>query len=123
MDSKDKVFDEVTDLLQEGVERLKGGAEFTELEKEQPTKASWVVFDASLKRYATDVYATIKYDDALAMQNEIVRLIRTVWTPQILEYVRSGEIENLTLRIGPETLSGYNLNEENGVDVNNRKEA
>ena len=117
----DKIFDKVTELLEEGIDRLENGPTFSQLEKEQPEHASWVVFDVSLKQYATDMTSSIQYDDAQSMQNAIISLIQAVWTPQLLDCVRSGEIEDLTLRIGPRPLSGGNLNDDNGIEISTKQ--
>ncbi len=113
----DKISDKVSDILYEGIARL----DYRELEydigKHQPQHASWIVLDAVFSEYATDVYTIIEYSDAPSMQAELIRLVRAVFTPELLEHIRDGRIKDLTLRIGPHALSGEDLNEENGIEV------
>ena len=118
MRDNDKVFDEVVDLFENGLERFGAELKFDLYEEPHPDKVNWLIVDASLKSYATDTSIAFYYKDAQAMQDEIIRFIKAVWTPQLLELVRSGEIKNLTLRVGPDTLSGTDLNEENGIENN-----
>lgn len=118
MRDNDKVFDEVVDLIENGLERFGAELKFDPYEEAHPDKANWLIVDASLKIYATDSSIAFCYKDAQAMQDEIIRFVKAVWTPQLLELVRSGEIKNLTLRVGPDTLGGSDLNEENGIENN-----
>ncbi len=113
-----EIVDKVSDLLYKGIGNLDYMKSDYDMSKDQPKHTAWVTFDAGLYRMATDVQTTLEYANASEMQREIIKLVERVFTPELLEYVRSGDIVNLTLRIGPDTFAGYNLNEENGIEPN-----
>ena len=112
-----KISDEVSELLYEGIAKLDYQELQYDIEKDQPQHASWIILDALFTTFGTDVYTIIEYSDARAMQAELLKLIKAVFTPELLEHIRNGNIKNFTLRIGPETLSGLDLNEENDIEV------
>lgn len=114
---EDKASDLVSELLTEGIARLDYGELEYDIEKNQPENVSWIVVDAEFAKYCTDEYTVIEYSNAKSMQAELLKFIKAVMTPELLEHIRSGTIRNLTLRIGPRALSGVDLNEQNGIEL------
>lgn len=86
------------------------------IEDGQPKYASWVSFDVDLVSYAIEQTTIIGYKDAASMHREVIKLLKSVFTPELLQYVRDGTIENLSFRIGPRTISSRELNQENGIE-------
>lgn len=113
----DKISDKVSDLLYEGIAKLDYRKFEYDIGKHQPQHASWIVLDAVFSEYATDVYTVIEYSDAASMQAELIRLVRAVFTPELLEHIRDGSIKDLTLSIGPHAFNGSDLNEENCIEI------
>lgn len=115
--SDDTASDKVSELFYDGLAKLDYRDLEYDIETDQPAHAAWIVLDTSFEEYGTDAYTIIEYSNAKAMQAELLRLIKAVFTPELLEFVRTGEVKDLTLRIGPHALSGEDLNEENSIEV------
>ena len=86
------------------------------IENGQPKYASWVSFDVDLVSYAIEQTTVIGYNDAESMQKQMLKLIKEVITPNLLQFVRDGTIENLSFRVGPRTISSRELNQENDIE-------
>jgi hypothetical protein len=112
-----KISDKVSELLYDGIGQLDYVGSAYDMETDQPEYTSWVTIDVEYEKFCTDVQTTLEYSDAQSMQIELLRLTKRVITPEILEFVRSGGIKNLTVRIGPRALSGVDLNEENDLEL------
>jgi len=83
----------------------------------QPKNSSWVSVDAELPSgYACEQKNIIDYKDANDMANEVFEYVKKTFTPELLQLVRDGTINNLTFHIGPVALSSTDLNWENGID-------
>ncbi len=107
-------FDQIEHIIQDNYEKACERPPYAyepEIEDE-PQYFSYITLDVELEQYCTDVTSIFDYSDAKTMQQSFLRWIKTAVTPELLEHVRSGHIKNLTVRIGPNTLSGRNLHEE-----------
>lgn len=103
----DELLDEVYALLEEGAERIRDTGNW-DIEKGFPRKCTPGVIDVDFGINATDRWFDIEYTDAKEMKAEIVKAVEALLSHELLEYFRSGEIKNLTVRIGPDALSGEN---------------
>lgn len=88
----------------------------SEIEDSQPKFASWASFDIDLGAYSIEQVTIIDYEDSVNMQKNLLKLVKSVFTPEMLQFVRNGTIENISFRIGPVTISSTDLNKENGID-------
>jgi len=83
----------------------------------QPKNASWVSVDADLaNNFSLEQTSAIDYRNAKDMASELLEFVRTVFTPELLQYVRDGTIENLSFRIGPRTIGSTDLNWDCGIE-------
>lgn len=105
-------FDELYELIEDSLMELNPLHRYYKPDKDQPKHFSWVSLDLEFQKYCQDHIGTIGYTDAQDMQIQLLRWVKAIVTPELLDYVRSGEIRQLTVRIGPHTLSGSNLNED-----------
>ncbi len=108
----DIASDEVARLVEEGIERFGKIKSDYKLYADQPKHASWVTIDTSFKEFGQDNQTGLHYDSASDMHAQLLRLAEEVFTPELLEFVRSGNVIDLTLRIGPNTLWDTNLNDD-----------
>ena len=106
-----KASDRVALLIEEAIERFEKIKNDYSLEVDQPKHASWVTIDTHFKDFGQDNQTGLHYDNASDMQTGLLRLAKEVFTPELLEFVRSGNIIDLTLRVGPNTVWDTNLNE------------
>src|SRR3954465_10283911 len=111
----DQASNKVAVLVEEAIERFERKSAYS-LETDQPKHASWITIDANFKKFGQDGQTAIFYDDAGEMRLEGLRLAKEVFTAELLEFVRSGDVVDLTLRIGPNTLWDTNLNEDDDVE-------
>jgi len=115
------IDDKINDLLDEGLARfdhartVPGAVE--DIETRQPQHSSWIVLDVDRGDYGIDRCTILNYPNDLVMSLELQRLISEVVNTELLHFVRTGDIANLTVRIGPDTLGGTNLNEENDIEL------
>jgi hypothetical protein len=87
------------------------------IDTSQPKNSSWVSVDAELTTaYAIEQKNIIDYRDAEEMAAELKNYINWMASPELMQLVREGTIQNLTFRIGPISLSSTDLNWENGID-------
>ncbi len=107
--------DAVNDLLYEGLGKLSGGWKY-QMESQQPKHCSWVTLDAELQNCCVDAGSFIGYKDVGEMKSKVVELVQVAMSEELLEMVRTGEILHLSFRIGPSAISGYNYNEEHGIE-------
>lgn len=109
-------FAKVDVLLEENNQNYLGEAKIR-IDTAQPKNASWVSVDAEISNgYACEQLNIIDYRNATGMADEVIRYIKTVFTPELLQLVRDGTIDNLSFRIGPQSLSSTDLNWQNGID-------
>ncbi len=114
----DSIFDRAEELIDASMDKvcIVHDASYSEHLKQwgdkEPADFSYITLDLELKKYAIDRSDVIAYQDAFKMQRALLHWIEQVISPDMLEMVRKGEIEHLTLRLGPRTLSGFNLSKE-----------
>lgn len=83
----------------------------------QPKNASWVSVDANFGDHtALEQTNVIGYRNSKEMAQEVVNFVKEVFTPELLQLVRDGTIENLSFRIGPDTIGSTDLNYGIGVE-------
>lgn len=107
-------FDQIEAIIDDNLEKLYEYCNHMEESKaeDEPLYASFITLDIELDKYCTDVSNKIEYNDAKGMQQAILGWIKGMVTPELLEHVSNGNIKNLSVLIGPNTLSGRNLNED-----------
>jgi hypothetical protein len=88
----------------------------SEIEDSQPKYASWASFDVDLGSYSIEQVTVLGYEDSESMHKNMVKLVSSVLTTEMLQFVRTGTIRNISFRIGPHTISSTDLNEQNGID-------
>lgn len=88
-----------------------------DVEKDQPQHFSWASIDVEAPNCSTDLGGGIDYDDAEDMQQQLMEWVRYMVTPDLLQMIRERELIHITLRIGPRALSGFDSNEENGIEI------
>lgn len=86
-------------------------------EKDQPQHFSWVHIDVEAPKCCTDTSSCIMYGDAKEMQQQFLDYARHMVTPELLQMLRDRQLVHITLRIGPRSLSGTDLNDEYGIEV------
>ena len=86
-------------------------------EKYQPQNFSWVHIDVEAPSCCTDTSSCIMYDDSEEMQQQFLDYARHMVTPDLLQMLRDRKIVHITLRIGPRSLSGIDLNDDYGIEV------
>ena len=120
MRDNDKIIDEVTDILDvnsDNLDQHTGNKNIWDLaEAKQPNNFSWLTLDVHAGPLATDTNYFMTYSSASEMRREFLLWAHTMLTDDLLEYIQDGSLNNLTLRIGPDALSGCNLNEEMGIE-------
>lgn len=83
----------------------------------QPKNASWVSVDIDFGHgSALEQQNVIGYRSSKDMAHEVVEFVREVFTPELLQLVRDGTIENLSFRIGPRTIASTDLNYGMGIE-------
>lgn len=88
------------------------------LEEHQPEKASWLSLDVvASTNSAQDWYYGVTYKDTDEFKQALMKWFDVCMSDELLELYRKGEVTNIRLVIGPETLSGSDLNEENGIEI------
>ena len=86
-------------------------------EKDQPQHFSWVHIDVEAPNCCTDTSSCIMYGDAEEMQQQFLDYARHMVTPDLLQMLRDRKLVHITLRIGPRSLSGIDLNDDYGIEV------
>lgn len=86
-------------------------------EKDQPQHFSWVHIDVEAPSCCTDTSSCIIYGDAEEMQQQFLDYARHMVTPDLLQMLRDRKLVHITLRIGPRSLSGVDLNDDYGIEV------
>lgn len=86
-------------------------------EKDQPQHFSWVHVDVEAPSCCTDTSSCIMYDDAEEMQQQFLDYARHMVTKDLLQMLRDRKLVHITLRIGPRSLSGTDLNDDYGIEV------
>lgn len=86
-------------------------------EKDQPGHFSWLHTDVEGHNIATDTSNHITYDDLEDMREQFLEYVSAMASPKLLQMILRGQILHLTFRIGPRGLSGTNLNDEYGIEV------
>jgi hypothetical protein len=113
----------VTEMLYDGFEK----AEKEPINKmnyrpeDQPKYFSWVTIDVQFKTFCIDASSAIAYRNTNDMKSELENIVTKVMSTDLLHRVRTGQIVNLTLRIGPTALSGMDHNNE--LEIENFKYA
>lgn len=107
-------FDQIEHLIQDNFEKACERSPYVPEPDidDEPQYFSYITLDVELERYCTDVTGIFDYNDAQTMQQSFLSWVKTAVTPELLEHVRAGHIKNLTVRIGPNTLSGRNMHED-----------
>ncbi|HEX8182657.1 MAG TPA: hypothetical protein VF575_03585 [Candidatus Saccharimonadales bacterium] len=109
-------FDKTNDLLEENVMSYAGKLKYR-IDTDQPKNASWVSVDADISSgYACEQVNILDYEDETDMAEQLIRFVKQVFTPELLQLVRDGTVENLSFRIGPRTIGSTQMNEEYGVE-------
>lgn len=118
---KQDVIDQATQIIETNSQAydsyLLGNTERTSLRDTQPTPEhfSWVHLDVEAKGIATDSSNGLTYHDAADMKEQVVAYVRYMLSPDLLELIRTGQLLHLTVRIGPCSLAGVDMNEEFGI--------
>ena len=86
-------------------------------EKDQPQHFSWVHIDVEAPNCCTDTSSCIMYGDAEEMQQQFLEYARRMVTTDLLQMLRDRKLVHITLRIGPRSLSGIDLNDDYGIEV------
>lgn len=117
-DYYDGILERAENLVEESLDKIYEGRgmyfKFPSA-KDIPKKCSFITLDLEFPKYATDKSDIIVYKDGKTMQQALLDWTEQMVTPEMLEMVRGGEIQHLTLRLGSRTLSGQNLPEDYGL--------
>ncbi len=115
-------IDQAIDILEknsEASDRNQGQrrGKYYDDEKDQPQHFSWVHIDVEAPNCCTDTSSCIMYGDAEEMQQQFLDYARHMVTPDLLQMIRDRKLVHITLRIGPRSLSGVDLNDDYGIEV------
>jgi hypothetical protein len=115
-------IDQAIDILEKNSEasdknQVKRHGKHYDDEKDQPQHFSWVHIDVEAPGCCTDTSSCIMYGDAEEMQQQFLDYARHMVTPELLQMLRDRKLVHITLRIGPRSLSGIDLNDDYGIEV------
>lgn len=113
-----ETIDKASDLINSSLEEhsLSLATSYTHEDvNNQPEAFSWLSVDVDAGGIATDACYFVTYRGAEEMRQHFLTVVAAVLSDELIELYTSGRLTNITLRIGPDTLSGTNLNDENGV--------
>lgn len=88
-----------------------------DISKDQPWNTSWVHFYWGYAGLASEYTTGIEYGNSDEFQEQLVSLIRKVFTPTNLQLVRDAKLTEFGMHIGPYLPSGGSINDELGIDV------
>lgn len=112
----------IYDLLEEANEKFAGlldrnsQIDWDLIEKSQPSNFSWVTVDVSRGHIATDTSTGIAYQDNSEFKDELLKLLDSYFSDEIISLYREGSLTELKLIIGSVTADGRDLNEDLGED-------
>jgi len=120
---KNDPIDKAATLLQENSEYFDKHRQHSKTariyddEKDQPKHFSWLHTDVEGHPYSTDTANYISYDNVEHMRQQFLEYVEAMASPKLLQMICRGQVTHLTIRIGPRALSGVDLNEEYGIEV------
>lgn len=120
----DKYIDQASTILEETSEyfdkhrKLSKTTKVYDDDKDQPKHFSWLHTDVEGQIYSTDTSNYITYDNVEHMRQQFLEYVEAMASTKLLQMICRGQVTHLSLRIGPRALSGIDLNEEYGIEVN-----
>lgn len=112
----DKGIDKLSDMLNEDAVYKWPGATWKTMEHKSPINSCWLIVDGETIGLATDCWFSIEYADAYEMKQQFIEFISNAISPDVFNLIRTGELRNLSFKLGPDSGSGADLNEDNGIE-------
>ncbi len=86
-------------------------------ENDQPKHFSWIHFYWSYGGLAGEYTHGLEYSNAKEFQRQLTRVIKKVFSPENLEFIREAKLTEFGMHLGPYQPSGGNINDELGIEV------